>query len=525
MYFDWQAVLSAFVASLSVLTATYAMAMTLSKRHAMRDMRRLEEVSQRMHADISNWEVGGIPVPHPITEHLAEISERMQREDRMARVISEGFEEGGVEDLWRQQRASLRHVGCERWIFNIIDGPNRHRMEFISQADADNYVRSIPHGFVHQMEQRVTARDELRTFGDPIAHVLPQRYELEYDIVINPMDAVERGGIPLRSNQAAERFGAAFGPLPPDYVTPQAERITERGRHFALGVMYNGRRYDVGVHATHDGRDFEFDPNPNITPEMLGELRHQILADMRTRNEFYYIMAARTGVPVQALDDSEQQRQAMLYGSWERVGSEVDRPQVHEHNQPENFTPDFRNTPTASSCFAVVTHEGAQQDIADLVNYRLSDDDARRLGERMQAAERQERESRRRFTESMRHERQSEQQKKEAHKKAIELLKNILTDDELRELDELDSVTLKTSEGLFRVKIDKGKSGPPAYNVYHKKQKWCVNLSPREQAADDMQLALNGYPSADHYAMQILLLKTDPKRFMKTANKKPYDDD
>ena len=52
-----------------------------------------------------------------------------------------------------------------------------------------------------------------------------------------------------------------------------------------------------------------------------------------------------------------------------------------------------------------------------------------------------------------------------------------------------------------------------------------TEISPDEKLKATGFYDPDGYPTADHYAMQILLLKTDPKRFMKTANKRPYDDD
>jgi len=99
--------------------------------------------------------------------------------------------------------------------------------------------------------------------------------------------------------------------------------------------------------------------------------------------------------------------------------------------------------------------------------------------------------------------------KRKANTKARELFMECLTESELEEFKNFSTVTIRTKIGLFRVEIQDDEFGhgdPPAYNVIHNDNRCCAILGS------------GGIPRYDHYLMQVLLIKSNPSRFVEEAN-------
>lgn len=98
---------------------------------------------------------------------------------------------------------------------------------------------------------------------------------------------------------------------------------------------------------------------------------------------------------------------------------------------------------------------------------------------------------------------------KEEMEKAHQLLLECLSDKEKEELESFRTITIDTEIGLFRIKMENFEmQSPPAFNAVYKGIKYCAVLKDTEH-----------YPRADHFIAQILLIRTDPRKFLSLANK------
>lgn len=100
---------------------------------------------------------------------------------------------------------------------------------------------------------------------------------------------------------------------------------------------------------------------------------------------------------------------------------------------------------------------------------------------------------------------------KKVYRKARILFYRCLTLKEREELNQIKTITIETLIGLFRLIIDDADTNdPPAFNVCYRGNKYCLVLT-----GEDIV-----YPRNDHYAMQVMMIKSDPKKFLQLANKK-----
>ena len=98
---------------------------------------------------------------------------------------------------------------------------------------------------------------------------------------------------------------------------------------------------------------------------------------------------------------------------------------------------------------------------------------------------------------------------KEEIEKAHKLLLDCLNEQEKEELESFETVTIHTEIGLFRIKMENfWHSIPPSFNAIYKGKRYCAVIKESEK-----------YPRADHFIAQILLIRTDPKKFLALANK------
>ena len=98
---------------------------------------------------------------------------------------------------------------------------------------------------------------------------------------------------------------------------------------------------------------------------------------------------------------------------------------------------------------------------------------------------------------------------KEEKEKAHKLLLDCLNEQEKEELESFETVTIHTEIGLFRIKMENfWHSIPPSFNAIYKGKRYCAVIKESEK-----------YPRADHFIAQILLIRTDPKKFLALANK------
>lgn len=106
---------------------------------------------------------------------------------------------------------------------------------------------------------------------------------------------------------------------------------------------------------------------------------------------------------------------------------------------------------------------------------------------------------------------------KKAIQKSRELLLNSLTKDERLEMESFETVTIITPTGIFRVDCEDYREDfygetTPSYNVKYKRKEYCLVIDETEHK----------FPYADHLLNQILLIKTNPKKFLKIANHRNY---
>ena len=95
-------------------------------------------------------------------------------------------------------------------------------------------------------------------------------------------------------------------------------------------------------------------------------------------------------------------------------------------------------------------------------------------------------------------------------KKARKLLLECLNEQEKEELENFNTVTVNTKIGMFRINMnDLDDPTAPVFNVIYKGHRYCAVLNEDN----------NRYPGADHFVAQFLLIKNNPKKFLRTANK------
>lgn len=101
--------------------------------------------------------------------------------------------------------------------------------------------------------------------------------------------------------------------------------------------------------------------------------------------------------------------------------------------------------------------------------------------------------------------------KREALSKARNLLLSVLSKEELEEFETLKTITLHTVRGVFRIDTSNTELDitAPVFNVLGPDGKYCAVLNTRNEQ----------FPVFDHYVMQYLMLKHDPDKFIKTANR------
>jgi hypothetical protein len=94
--------------------------------------------------------------------------------------------------------------------------------------------------------------------------------------------------------------------------------------------------------------------------------------------------------------------------------------------------------------------------------------------------------------------------------KAHKLLLECLNEQEKEELESFKTITINTKIGMFRIMTERFDSPiPPAFNAIYKGKRYCAVLKEEDE----------NYPRADHFIAQILLIRTDPKKFLASANK------
>jgi hypothetical protein len=105
-----------------------------------------------------------------------------------------------------------------------------------------------------------------------------------------------------------------------------------------------------------------------------------------------------------------------------------------------------------------------------------------------------------------------------AKAKAHKALLDVLSKEERAEYEAFGTITIHTEYGAFRVDAEKdemGGGGPPVYNVMTAGERMCFNVG-QQTGANSAHI----YPRYDHIVAQVLMIKSDPKKFMKVANKK-----
>jgi hypothetical protein len=98
----------------------------------------------------------------------------------------------------------------------------------------------------------------------------------------------------------------------------------------------------------------------------------------------------------------------------------------------------------------------------------------------------------------------------ESLQRAESRLNGCLTTQEAVELSQLGTITIDTPLGLFRIGVAGKGFSAPSFNVLHKGRNCCLVIKER-----GMMLEL---PHYDHIAMQVLLIKTNPTKFLQEAN-------
>lgn len=112
--------------------------------------------------------------------------------------------------------------------------------------------------------------------------------------------------------------------------------------------------------------------------------------------------------------------------------------------------------------------------------------------------------------------------RKEAAKKALSLFISCLTEQEKKEFESQGTITIWNKLGVFRIEVTKsesvtGQKMPPTYNVHANDQTYCLNVGTQR---DNSSNSACNFPYYDHILAQMLLLKTDPIKFINVANKK-----
>lgn len=110
-----------------------------------------------------------------------------------------------------------------------------------------------------------------------------------------------------------------------------------------------------------------------------------------------------------------------------------------------------------------------------------------------------------------------------AAQKALDLFLSCLTKDEQAEFKSQGTITIWNKLGVFRIEIESPSNTfrgmPPTFNVHAGDQVYCLNVGVQPCHMPTENDATH-FPYYDHILAQMLLLKTDPIKFINVANKK-----
>ena len=128
--------------------------------------------------------------------------------------------------------------------------------------------------------------------------------------------------------------------------------------------------------------------------------------------------------------------------------------------------------------------------------------------------------------EASRQDRKRSEESKKAKEKALKLFMECLNEQELNEFKTFSTVTVWSKIGVFRIDASTdgqpfGGNMPPTYNVFSGEHVYCVNVSTPSPRTDGQNVVQStNFPFYDHILAQMLVLKTNPKKFVEIANKR-----
>jgi hypothetical protein len=444
--------------------------------------------------------------------------------EAVTRIFTEGAESGGLADLgramMRSERAPIDRLHDfifmhEARFIEVIKNDNSHE-SFSDRGTAWNYIiGALQQGWrIVQAETAEVNLGQLHEFGNPMPITIDEGYKLVINLR-NP-DAFRRSNMATRGPRVITleylhdwmrgRQAHAWV-IHVDGLADADMAYADRMQAFEAVRPFMERGYRITeleqrlVHAPDwTVGDWEH-PIPNIPEE------YNIHINLESPSRFY---CATAEVPNhECMPRTEMSFDIRIeHDMQQRAREELMRAfGIPEGTLTSGSTQHIDFGPTAGSCFAAVYTGGRR---GGAVAERTLVDEARRfLGEDA-------------------HEVQAERERvaeaRKAREKALQLFMECLNENELKEFKNLGTVTIWSKIGVFRIDASAAStpfdsSMPPTYNVYSGKNVYCVNVatpSPRTDGQNEVQTV--NYPYYDHILAQMLVLKTDPKKFLAVAN-------